>query len=66
MTVAFFWYVCDGEVEEYCGQDVNWDNAVVVFARSPEDALLKVLKYHRGRLERVGVICGGKSIEVIA
>lgn len=65
-SVKFFWYVCDGEVEEYKGQDANWDNSVIVFAKSPEDALVKVAKYHLGMLERIGVICGGKSIEVIS
>lgn len=62
----FFWYVCDGEVEQYSGQEVNWSNSVVVFARSPQDALLKVIKYHQGILERIDVMYGGKSIEVIS
>lgn len=62
----FFWYVCDGEVEEYRGQGVNWNNSVVVFAKSPQDALLKVMKYHQGMLERVGVMYGDKRIEVIS
>jgi len=64
--VKFFWYVCDGEVEKYSGQEANWNNSVIVCAESPEDALVKVMKYHLGILKRIGVICGGKSIEVIS
>jgi len=64
--VNFFWYVCDGEVEEYNGQEANWNNSVLVFARSPQDALIKVMRYHQGMLERVGVLYGGRSIEVIS
>ncbi|TWH45150.1 hypothetical protein [Sporomusa sp. KB1] len=62
----YFWYVCDGEVEAYCGQQTNWNNSVIVFAKSPEDALLKVMKYHQGLLKRIDVLYGGKSIEVIS
>jgi hypothetical protein len=64
--LKYFWYVCDGEVEEYNGQEANWNNSVVVFAKSPQDALLKVMKYHQGILERIGVRYGDKSIEVIS
>lgn len=58
----FFWYVCAGRVEEYSGQEVDWSGSAVVFARSPEEALLKVLKYHRGRIERVSISWQGQEI----
>ncbi|HML87918.1 MAG TPA: hypothetical protein PKA28_05655 [Methylomusa anaerophila] len=64
--MKFFWYVCDGEVEEYSGQEVNWNDSVIVFAKSPEDALLKVMKYHLGMLKRIGIVCDGKNIEIIS
>lgn len=62
----YFWHVCDGEVMEYNGQKVDWRNSVVVFAVSREDALIKVMKYHQGLLEKVDVAHGGEIIEVIA
>lgn len=65
-SVNSFWYVCDGEVAVFSGQDVNWNNSVIVFATSPEWALIKVMKYHLGMLERVEVMHGGKTIEVIS
>ena len=61
-----FWYVCDGDVEEYQGQETNWINAVVVFAKSPENALIKVMQYHQGMLERIQLMHDGKYIEVIS
>lgn len=64
--MKFIWYVCDGKVEEYAGQEANWNNSVIVFARSPEDALVKVIKYHLHMLERIGIMWGGKEIEVIS
>ena len=30
----FVWYVCDGKVEEYDGQEADWVNSVGAFARS--------------------------------
>ncbi|MDR3540761.1 MAG: hypothetical protein P4L69_07325, partial [Desulfosporosinus sp.] len=60
----FLWYVWDGKVEEYSGQEVNWSESAVVFARSPEDALLKVLNFYRGQTERVGISWRGRDIEV--
>jgi len=62
----FLWYVCDGRVEEYYGQEADWVESVIVFARSPEDALLKVMKYHLRMMERVEIVWGGKGIEVIS
>lgn len=64
--MKYFWYVCDGQVEEYSGQEANWQNSVIVFARSPEAALVKVMKFHQGIMERIGVMYCGKSIEVIS
>jgi hypothetical protein len=64
--MKFIWYVCDGNVEEYNGQEADWNKSVLVFARSPEDALLKVMKYHLRLLERIGIIWCGKEIEVIS
>ena len=60
------WYVCDGEVEVHNGQEVDWRSSVLVFARSPGDALIKVMKYHLGMLERTGLVFEGKPIEVIS
>ncbi|EGO63943.1 hypothetical protein [Acetonema longum] len=51
---------------EYNGQKADWRNSVVVFAVSREDALIKVMKYHQGLLEKVDVAHGGEIIEVIA
>ncbi len=64
--MKFVWYVCDGRVEEYGGQEADWDNSVIVFARSPEDALLKVMKYHLRKMERIEILWEGKGIEVIS
>jgi hypothetical protein len=63
--MKFIWFVCDGRVEEYNGQEANWNNSVIVFARSPEEALMKVMKYHLRMLERIEIMWGGKEIEVI-
>lgn len=60
------WYVCDGKVEEYGRQEANWKNSFIVFARTPEDALLKVMKYHLRMMELIEIIWEGKGIEVIA
>lgn len=64
--MEILWFVCDGEVEEYTGQKANWCNSFIVFARSPEDALLKVMKYHLGRMRRCATVYSGKDIEVIS
>lgn len=60
-----FWYVCTGTVEPYNGQDANWRDSVIVFAESPEDALLKVMKYHLGKLNSRSMVYGGKDLEAI-
>lgn len=60
-----FWFVCDGIVEEYNGQDANWDTSVVVLAKSPEEALIKVMRYYGGVLERGAVVFKGRAIEAI-
>lgn len=60
-----FWFVREGTVAEYSGQESDGHNSYIVFARSPEDALLKVMRYHLGRLQRRGAVYGGKAIEVI-
>ena len=60
-----FWFVCDGQVEEYDGQKANWDNQVVVCAESPLDALTKVLFYYRGTLKRQDVKHNGTIITAL-
>jgi len=60
------WYVRDGQVEEYSGQEVDWRDSAVVFAPSPEAALINVMKYRQGLAERVGLSWCGRDIEVIA
>ena len=60
-----FWYVCDGSVEKYCEQEANWANSVIVIAKSPEDALIKVMKYHQGLLKRSEVLSKGKTLLAI-
>lgn len=60
------WYVYDGTVEPYSGQEANWSESVIVFALSPEDALLKVMKYHLGKLPSSDSVYDGKEIRVIA
>lgn len=64
--MPFIWYVFDGKVEEYTGQEANWRESAVVFARSPEEALVKMLKFYRGLTERVGISWHGRDIEVIS
>ncbi|HWR56363.1 MAG TPA: hypothetical protein VN462_07635 [Negativicutes bacterium] len=59
------WFVCNGTVEPYSGQDANWTEAVVVSAGSPEEALLKVMKYHLGKLPCSRAVYDGKEIRVI-
>ena len=59
------WFVYDGQVEEYNGQKVNWNNQVVVCAESPMDALTKVLLYYRGTLKRQDVKYNGTIIAAI-
>lgn len=60
-----FWYVCDGNVEEYSEQEANWINSVLVVAKSPENALIKVMQYHQGLLKRDEVFYNGKTISAI-
>lgn len=61
-----YWYVCSGQVEEYTGQEVDWRDSAVVFAPSPEEALIGVMKYRQGLAGRVGVHWCDRYIEVIA
>lgn len=63
--MKIFWYVRDGEAREYRGQQADWSASYIVFARSQEEALLKVMKYHLGKLERSSVVYGAKAIEVL-
>ena len=64
--MTYIWYVCDGEVEEYSGQEADWRSSVIVFAMSPEAALIKVMKYHQGMMERTGLMFNDRTIEVIS
>jgi ribosomal protein L19 len=66
LTLQFYWYVCNGKVEEYKNQQPDWKNSVIVRAKTPGDALLNVMKYHSGTLERIEVIHEGKNIQVIS
>ena len=59
------WFVCNGTVKQYSGQEANWIESVIVLAISPEDALLKVMKYHLGKLPSSDVMYDGKEIRVI-
>ena len=59
------WYVCDGCVDEYCGQKANWDNEVIVSAELPENALIKVLLYYRKELQPQNMLHNGTIISVI-
>ena len=43
------WYICDGEVKEYCGQKANWDTSVIVPAESMEAAFIKAILYYRSK-----------------
>jgi len=62
----FFWYICDGEVEQYRGQEANWNNSLVVQAATPEDALIKALHYYRKNLGCKEILHDGKIILAIA
>jgi hypothetical protein len=42
------------------------NSSVIVRAKTPEDALLNIMKYHAGALERIEVIHDGKNIQVIS
>lgn len=61
----FFWYIYDGNVEEYSGQEANWRNSAIVFAETPEDALVKVIKYNRGTLKCQVVGFNGSKITAV-
>ncbi|MEM5768549.1 MAG: hypothetical protein AAGU23_07995 [Bacillota bacterium] len=63
--MGIFWYVCDGRVETYCGQEADWSGSFTVLAKSPEDALLKVMEFHLGKLTSRGAVHDGKNIRVI-
>lgn len=62
----YFWYVYDGAVEEYNGQEVDEKSSAIVFARSPEDAILKFWEFHQGMTELITITFEGKIIEVIS
>jgi len=59
------WYIRDGHVEEYCGQEANWNNETIVIADLPEDALIKVLLYYRKELKRQNIFYNGTIVSVI-
>ncbi|HMM20730.1 MAG TPA: hypothetical protein PKA10_08305 [Selenomonadales bacterium] len=59
------WYVRDGEVEEYGGQAPDWETSFVVCAGSPEKAVINVLHYRQGCLERVDILYHDKTVTVI-
>ena len=61
-----FWYVCDGNIEEYNGQAADWKRSFVVCAKTPDDVILKVLKYNQGMLQRCDVLCKGRVTTIIA
>lgn len=65
-VMHFYWYVRDGEVEEYNNQQPDWKSSVIVRAKTPEDALLNVMKYRSGVLERIEIMHDGKSIHIIS
>lgn len=59
------WYICDGIVEEYRGQRPTWQNSYLVLAASPEDALLKLMRYHQRLLDLVEIVHDGRTILAI-
>ncbi|BBB93540.1 hypothetical protein [Methylomusa anaerophila] len=59
------WYVCDGEVETYSGQEADWKCSAVVIAPSPEEALIKVMQYHQQIINHVEVFHNGKTVVAI-
>jgi hypothetical protein len=63
--VLAYWYVCNGNVAKYDGQQPDWKSSVLVIAASPEEALLKVMRFHQGLLERVETVQKGKTIAAI-
>jgi len=65
-VVSKIWYVRDGHVEEYCGQEANWNNEIIVSADLPEDALIKALMYYRKELKRQKILYNGTMIFVIS
>jgi hypothetical protein len=52
-------------VAKYDGQQPDWKSSVLVIAASPEEALLKVMRFHQGLLERVETVQKGKTIAAI-
>lgn len=60
-----YWYVCNGNVAEYDGQQPDWKDSALVIAVSPEEALIKVMQFHQGLLGRVETVCKGKTVAVI-
>ncbi|BBB90487.1 MAG TPA: hypothetical protein PKA28_15610 [Methylomusa anaerophila] len=63
--MASFWYVSDGEVEAFSEQEVDWKNSALVIAPSPEDALIKVMQYNQGIIDRVELIYNGRAVVAI-
>lgn len=63
--MGIYWHVCDGQVERYCGQEADWSLSFIVLAESQENALLKVMKFHLGKLASQGAVYDGKNIRVI-
>jgi len=59
------WYVCDGDVEEYSGQVPDWETSFIVCAKSPEKAVINVIHYRRGQLDRVDILHNDKAVTVI-
>ena len=59
------WYISDGNVEEYKDQQVSWKNSVIVLAARPEEALIKLMHYHQGRLARVEMLHNSRQIYAI-
>ena len=60
-----FWYVCDGNIEEYKGQSADWKRSFVVCAKSPDDVIIKVLQYNQGRVQQCEVLYEGKVTTII-
>ena len=59
------WYVDDGDVEEYRGQEADWERSFIVCAKSPEKAANNLANYRLGHLDSVDIIYKNKTITVI-
>lgn len=60
-----YWYVRNGSVAKYRGQQPDWKEAVLVIAASREEALVKARQFREGLRERVETMRKGKTVTAI-